>query len=136
MLALKINTRYWKNMKISNSNKCSLLLGGFKKKLGFDLVLIEHLSIEQFLFQESSTKTGQLPVQDCVQYWCSNSLSATPRQRLYFSNTSSLCFKDPQACGTKHTQSEDGKEDCAVYSHPHSLARHKIAFTSFFFFFF
>lgn len=27
-------------------------------------------------------------------------------------------------------QSEDGVEDCAVYSHPRSLARYKIAFMS------
>lgn len=54
-----------------------------KKRLGFDLVLRAsfHLTIP---VQESSTKTGQLPIQDCVQQWCPDSLSATPHQRLYF----------------------------------------------------
>ena len=62
-------------------------------------------------------------------------LSATPRQRLYFRNTFSLksvLLEGPT--GTWHhqaEQSEDGRRLRCLFSHPHTLARHKIAFMNF-----
>lgn len=115
-----------------------LIVKGLKKKkkrLGFDLVLRAsfHLTIT---IQESSAKTGQLPVWDCPlvvsQFKCHSSSEA-----IYFSNTfnlKSVLSEGPtgmwhQADGSLRMAKRTAK-DCAVCLVTHSLARYKIAFMS------